>query len=492
MADSLKYNMNNQPAIFDNIPIAIYSCDAQGYITSYNKAAKELWGVTPVIGKDKWCGSWKIFDLSGESVSLDSCPMARAIKEGRPIEGEEIVVQRPDGSFCNIMPHPIPFFDESGAVAGAINTLIDVTEQRKNEARQRIMASIVESTDDAIISKTLSGVITSWNKGAEKILKYTEAEILGKSITLLLPSDKIGEESLIIDKIASGETIDHFETKRITKDGHSIPVSLTISPVKNSYGQIIGASKILRDITVQKLAEQALQQHSESLEILNAKKDEFIGLASHELKTPITSINGYLQIIDQKVSSDDDNKVFIHKALLQVKKLSALIADLLDVSKIESGKLPLSFTTFNFLHLVNDVIELLQHSNHSHEIVVNCNATNWIITADKQRIEQVIINLISNAVKYSPNDIRVFVHITCSEDQMVFSVQDFGIGIAQKYHKHIFSKFYRAEDLKANISGLGIGLYISSQIISRHSGKLWFDSKPNEGSTFFFEIPVNQ
>jgi len=308
----------------------------------------------------------------------------------------------------------------------------------------------------------------------------------------LLPSDKIGEESLIIAKIARGETIDHFETRRITKDGHSIPVSLTISPVKNGYGQIIGASKILRDITIQKLAEQALQQHSESLEILNAKKDEFIGLASHELKTPITSINGYLQIIDQKVSSNDDNKVFIHKALLQVKKLSALIADLLDVSKIESGKLPLSFTTFDFLHLLSDVIELLQYSNHSHEIVVNSNATNLIVTADKQRIEQVIINLISNAIKYSPNDIRVFVNVTCSGDQIVFSVQDFGIGIAQKYHKHIFSKFYRAEDLKANISGLGIGLYISSQIINRHSGKLWFDSRKDEGATFFFEIPVNR
>jgi len=503
--------------LFDNLPIAVYTCDKDGYITSFNQAAAILWGRAPETGKDLWCGSWKIFNVDGRPLNLDSCPMARTLKEGVAIEGEEIIIERPDGTRLNILPYPVPVFNEAGELIGAVNTLIDVTEQRFGETKQAMLAAIIESSEDAIVSKTLDGTVTSWNKSAAKMFGYNEGEMVGKSIITVIPKDRRQEEVVILGKIRQGEKVEHYETVRLRKDGTEIAVSLTISPIKNAAGQVIGASKIARDISKQKTSEESLQRYANNLETvnsvgkmvserldvqeilqqvtdvtteatgaafgaffynkldehgesytlftlsgapreafekfgmprntavfnptfsgegtvrvdditkdprygknhphygmpkghlpvvsylavpvisksgvvigglfyghpepgrfsvhheslvesvatqaaialenarlyeeikkLNARKDDFIGLASHELKTPVTSLSGYLQIINRRLPSDDVNKPFIEKALAQINKLSGLISDLLDVSKIETGQLPLSFTGLNF------------------------------------------------------------------------------------------------------------------------------------------------
>ncbi|MGZ3752633.1 MAG: PAS domain-containing sensor histidine kinase, partial [Mucilaginibacter sp.] len=350
---------------------------------------------------------------------------------------------------------------------------------------------------DAIISKTLDGVITSWNKAAEKLFGYNEQQILGKNITILIPQQRQAEEHLIIGKVSNNEKVDHFETIRVTKTGKEIPVSLTVSPIRNTKGRIIGASKIVRNISRQKDAEMQLQQYAENLEdlyekikVLNAKKDEFIGLASHELKTPITSISGYLQIIEQSFINDSRSKGFIAKARSQVKKLSNLISDLLDVSKIQTGSLPLSYSSFDIVLLLKDVIGMMQQINPFHQISLYSDNDNLTIEADQQRIEQVIINLISNAVKYSPNSDRIIVRVLSSGEKVKVSIQDFGIGIERDQQERIFSRFYRVEHLAAHMSGLGIGLYISNEIIKRHHGELLVDSNLGKGSTFSFEIPA--
>lgn len=359
-------------------------------------------------------------------------------------------------------------------------------------AETTMLAAIIESSEDAIISKTLEGIITSWNKSAEKLFGYTAAEAIGKHISLIIPIERLAEEQVIISNIKSGKRIDHFETVRVTKSGHEIFISLTVSPIKNNKGQIIGASKIARDITRQKLAEEKLQNYAEEIRILNAKKDEFIGLASHELKTPITSINGYLQIIERNLSLDDRNKPFITKALMQVNKLNSLISDLLDVSKIQTGKLPFTYSTFDLCEVLTEVAEMLQHNYTSHRITLHFNQCPILLKADQQRIEQVIINLITNAVKYSPGDNRVIIQITLSGNRVTVSVQDFGIGIAKEQQERIFSRFYRVENMAIPISGLGIGLYISNEIINRHKGRLWVESAAGKGSTFYFELPVTE
>lgn len=652
--------MDNPAAnIFDSLPVAVYTCDALGYITTFNKAAARLWGRAPVIGRDRWCGSWEIFNSDGDPLSPDRCPMAKVIKGKKLTEGEEIIIKCPDGTQKNILPHPVPTFDASGKLTGAINTLIDVTEQRKHDARQSMLAAIIESSDDAIVSKTLDGIITSWNDSAEKMFGYSPAEAIGQSITLIIPPERLQEEKLIITKVRSNEKVDHFQTERRTKSGDLLSISLSVSPIRDRSGKIIGASKIARNITAQKKAEAALQRYTQNVEalysigkaiaedldikrilqkvtdettrlaeaeygaffyntvdnngesymlytlsgaskeafekigmprntdvfkitfngegvlrvdditkdprygknaphhgmpvghlpvvsymavpvisktgivigglffghpkpgifkrehetmvmniasqaavaldnaklyeeikILNARKDEFIGIASHELKTPLTGMSGYLQLLERNLAKDA-NLAFVKKTKGQLNKLLALVADLLDVSKVQAGKLDLTMETFNLHTLLAETLEVIQLLNKTHELLFTSDSNELLVRADKQRMEQVIINLLNNAIKYSPGAKQVEINLATAGQQVKVTVKDFGIGITAEQQKDIFSRFFRADGLAHHMSGLGLGLYISKEIIERHKGHIGVKSEFGKGSEFYFTIPVN-
>ena len=255
--------------LLDSLPVAVYMCDHLGFISSFNQAAVELWGSKPVIGRDRWSGCDHMYYPDGTPLPLDDCPMARALQSGKPITEVEIIIVRPDGSRISVVPHAVPFFDHLGKVAGAVNTLIDVTGSQEHESKEAVLAAIITSSDDAIISKNLDGIINSWNEAAERMYGYTENEAIGQHITLIIPQDRLDEETHIINSIKSGARVEHFETLRQTKTGELVPVSLTISPVKDSKGKIIGASKIARDITRLKKAEEILKNYAEKLEILN-------------------------------------------------------------------------------------------------------------------------------------------------------------------------------------------------------------------------------
>lgn len=476
--------------MFDTLPVAIYTCDHQGYVTSYNKAAVDLWGREPELGKDLWCGSWKIFWPDGRPMSLDECPMARTLKEGVALVGEEILISCPDGLMKNVLPSPVPLFDHSGRLTGAINTLMDVTAQRLGEKKQAMLAAIIEHSEDAIVSKTLNGNITSWNQGAEKLFGYTEQEMLGKHISILIPKDRMEEEDLIIERVKSDKSIAHFETIRITKDGLEVPISLTVSPIRDGKGRIIGASKIARDISVQKRSEAQLQKLYEDIQALNSKKDEFIGMASHELKTPVTSIDAFLQLVQRSQLLEQRDKELVSKARTQVGRLTSLIADLLDVTKIQTGKMAYTFTGFDFTGVLKDVIEVMQQNHPSHQISLYSDIDMLHIFADKQRIEQVVINLISNAIRYAPNTHEMVIRQSVNDQYLKLSVQDFGPGIDPSEQAEIFSRFYQVKRSNGNASGLGIGLYISKEIVDRHQGRIWVESTPGEGATFSIELPL--
>lgn len=237
------------------LPVAIYTTDAEGKIVFYNEAAAEFWGVRPQLNSDQWCGSWRLFTPDGERLSHDACPMALTLKSGEPVCGEA-VAERPDGTRRHFQAYPHPLRDKSGRLIGAINLLADVSNHYQNETALSRIAAIVSSSDDAIISKTLSGRITSWNKSATRIFGYEEAEMIGEPIYRLIPPERHDEERTILWKIARGEHIDHFETVRVAKDGHLVDVSLTISPLHDKNGKIIGASKIARDISEKKRSEE--------------------------------------------------------------------------------------------------------------------------------------------------------------------------------------------------------------------------------------------
>jgi two-component system, chemotaxis family, CheB/CheR fusion protein len=242
--------------LLDVLPAALYVTDAAGKITYFNEAAAALWGCQPKLNSDQWCGSWRLYWPDGTPLPHDQCPMAVALREGRPNRGHEAIAERPDGTRVPFMAFPTPFHDGAGALIGAVNVLVDMSAHQRAERAGRRLISIVESSDDAIISKDLNGIIATWNKAAERLFGYLAEEVIGQSIMILIPPDRRGEEFDILDRVRRGERVEHFETKRQRKDGSLVDISLTVSPVTDEAGRIIGASKIARDITEQKRREQ--------------------------------------------------------------------------------------------------------------------------------------------------------------------------------------------------------------------------------------------
>ncbi|HEY4301887.1 MAG TPA: PAS domain S-box protein, partial [Candidatus Didemnitutus sp.] len=238
------------------LPIAVYMCDASGMITIYNDAAVALWGRTPEIGSEYWCGSYRIYDADGNPMPLDQCPMAVTLRESRPIRGVEIIIERPDGTRRNVMPHPEPIRDTSGAVVGIVNMLLDITEEKMSGEAVRRLAAIVESSDDAILSRDLEDVITTWNRGAELLFGYTAAEIVGRSVELLLPDRASPADIPPLHRTRLYERVEHYETLGIRKDRSSVDVSVTVSPIRDAGGRVIGASKIARNISGRRRAEE--------------------------------------------------------------------------------------------------------------------------------------------------------------------------------------------------------------------------------------------
>jgi PAS domain S-box-containing protein len=266
--DATRKGHEHYRQLVESLPAAVFTCDALGRVELFNDATSKLFGFVPRVGEDNWAAPMRIYRPDGTPLPWEECPMVRTLRDGKPVLGEEVVIERPDDTRVNVMPHPQPLFDERHKVTGAINMLLDVTEQRRAEGDRALLAAVVSSSDDAIISKTLDGIITSWNLGAERIFGYTAAEALGQSILMVIPSDRHDEELQILARIRRGDRIQHFETKRLTKDGKLFDLSLTVSPIRDSTGRIIGASKVARDITDRLQAAEALRESEERFRTL--------------------------------------------------------------------------------------------------------------------------------------------------------------------------------------------------------------------------------
>jgi PAS domain S-box-containing protein len=255
--------------MIDALPAAVYTTDAQGRLTHFNQACVELSGRVPELGTDRWCVSWKLYHPDGRRMPHGQCPMAIALKTGRVVHGAEAIAERPDGSRIWFAPYPTPLRDARGRVVGGINMLVDITERKRAEIAAMRLAAVVRSSHDAIAAKDLNGIITDWNQSAERIFGYKAKEIIGKSVLTLIPKDRQSEETKILRKIRRGESIDHYQTVRRRKDGRLVDVSLTISPVKDAKGKIVGVSKVARDITNEKQTERRLAEQARLLDLSN-------------------------------------------------------------------------------------------------------------------------------------------------------------------------------------------------------------------------------
>ena len=354
------------------------------------------------------------------------------------------------------------------------------------------LAAIVRFSDDAIVSKLLDGTITSWNLAAERMFGYPAAEAVGQSIKIIIPRERWDEEDDVLARLSRGEVIDHFETVRQRKDGSLIEISLTVSPIKDESGRIVGASKIARDISERRRAEEERARLLAEAQAANRAKTDFLAVLSHELRTPLNPILGWAEVLrlhrDEPEMTDRGLEAIARNVKAQVK----LIDDLLDISKIEAGKLRLDVRTVELAPIVEAALDAVGPAAEAKQIQVQrVLDPSGQVLGDSDRLQQVIWNLLANAVKFTPKRGRVQVCLSRINSHVEVAVSDSGPGIAADYLPHVFDRFSQADtSIRRHFGGLGLGLSIARELVELHGGTIEARSEgEGKGATFVIRLP---
>ena len=369
------------------------------------------------------------------------------------------------------------------------DALNDEDNERTRLEREAFrLAAIVSSSDDAIISKDLNGIVQTWNRGAERMFGYSADEVIGKSITIIIPADRLGEETEVLRRVRAGLSVEHFETVRRRKDGSPIDISLTVSPVREPNGTVIGASKIARDITEQKRLSAAAEQASRL-------KDEFLAVLSHELRTPLNTVLGYARMLKRDgARMDDETKERALDALERNSDLlTRLVNDVLDTSRIVSGRLRLAMETCAVDRFITDAVDTIRAAAEAKSIELQTRiAPGLAVHGDGDRLQQVMWNVLSNAIKFTPVGGRVSVRAEQVQGMVRIEIEDSGIGIAPQHQPYVFQRFWQADTgVSREHGGLGIGLALARHLVEMHGGTISVESPgPNQGSTFTILLPV--
>jgi PAS domain S-box-containing protein len=356
-----------------------------------------------------------------------------------------------------------------------------------------LLSAIVDSSDDAIVSKNLDGIITSWNQSAERMFGYTAGEIIGKPVTMLIPPDRQSEEPAIIEKLKRGERVDHFETVRMRRDGSLFAVSLTISPVKNSQGKTVGASKIARDISERKRWESALIASTREAERQSRIKDEFLATLSHELRTPLQSILSWTQLLrsDSRDPGVIEGVEVIERAALAQ---SRIVDDLLDMNRILSGKVRLEVQSVVLAPVIEDALNAVKLAAGAKGVRLESIIEPIVppVNGDPARLQQIFWNLLSNAVKFTPRDGKVQIMLQRVNSHLEVTVSDNGAGIAEDFLPYVFDRFRQADSSSTRThGGLGLGLAIVKHLAELHGGRVKVVSEgPGKGSCFSVLLPL--
>lgn len=357
-----------------------------------------------------------------------------------------------------------------------------------------LLSAIVDSSDDAIVSKNLRGIVTSWNQGAERIFGYTAAEMVGKSVTLLIPVDRQDEEPRILAKLQKGERVDHFETQRLRKDGNLIDVSLSISPVKNTAGIIVGASKIARDITLKKKMVEQLRLAGMEAERQSRMKDEFLATLSHELRTPLQAILGWTQMLINGQCSESEMQQGLEVIDRNAHAQTRIIEDLLDMNRILSGKVRLDVQRVDLQTTIGEAIDALRPAAQAKRQRIHplLDPLAPPVLGDPGRLQQIFWNLLSNAVKFTPPGGVITVALQRVNSHLEISITDTGSGIEADFLPHVFERFRQADSTTTRRhGGLGLGLAIVRHLTELHGGTVRVTSLgENAGATFTVHLPL--
>jgi PAS domain S-box-containing protein len=495
--------------IMDNATSALFLMNEKGYCTFINPAAEAMFGYSmEEIGSKPLHYLIHHHYSDGQVYPMEDCALDRALPQNSEMRAHEDLFFRKDGTSIPVLCASSPIF-ENGVPVATVIEVRDITEQKQAEELLKRHAERLQ------LLNSFSASVSESLKMHEILQKVTDAatQLSGADFGAFLYNTKNSSGDPEVTYTLSGrpgEAADWFAILGNAEAFFSnlnpeLVVSQLTIPVVSKSGRAIGClflahknidafSQEHESLVVSIASQAAVAMDNaelfEEIKVLNTKKDEFLSIASHELKTPLTSIKGFNQLM-RRTKEAEKLIGYVDKSAAHIFKLEKLVNDLLDVTKINAGKMQYNMQPFSFRQLLLESIENVQQTVSTHEIVLNTNL-DVEYTGDQLRLEQVINNFLINAVKYSPQGQKVLVNAVLEEGNIIVSVQDFGVGIPSDHLSHLFERFYRVDNTAMRFEGLGLGLFIASEILRRHQGTFWIESEPDKGSTFYFRLPMNQ
>jgi PAS domain S-box-containing protein len=480
---------------------AVITTDTQGCVTYINGVGEALtgWSLQDALNQPLD----RVFHIVNEVTRLPvENPATRALREGIVVGlANHTILIKKDGTECPIDDSAAPIRNEEGHVSGCVLIFRDVTAQRlieRDKANQlhtaQLLASIVESSNDAIIGKSLDGIIQSWNAAAEQLFGYPAEQAVGQHISLIIPPERLAEEDQIIASLKAGKRIEHYETERVRSDGRRITVSLTISPIKDQSGNVVGASKIVRDVTEQKLLADDLRRLAADLSAADRRKNEFLATLAHELRNPLAPMSNMLEVVKR---ADGDGEVLkrAHETLeRQLGQMIRLVDDLLDMNRVTHDRLELRRSEVELSSVVQQAVEVARPlvDSAGHHLTIDLPDEPIYLNADRARLAQLFGNLLNNSCKYTKPGGAISLSAKRVGEEVVVTVKDNGSGIPKDKLDSIFDMFMQVEQTSdRSQGGLGIGLTLVKRLTEMHGGSIEARSAgEGQGSEFIVHLPV--
>jgi PAS domain S-box-containing protein len=466
---------------------AVLVSDVAGRVTFLNSVAEQLTGWPLAAARGERLE--KIFRIVNEFSGQLEDPVAKVLQSGGSVglADHTLLIAR-DGRRIPIDDSAAPVRLPDGELIGTVVVCRDVTERKQAEQMRARLAAIIDSSDDAIASKTLDGIVTSWNRAATRLFGYQPEEIIGKPITTIIPPELYAEEVDILARLRRGERIEHYETVRVAKDGRRINISLTVSPIRGEDGEVMGASKIARDITQRK-------QNEERLREADRQKDEFLATLAHELRNPLAPIRAAAELLRNAKSLEPELRAATAILERQARHMTHLIDDLLDISRITSGRIRLQPEPLELAELVQALIETYRQSAQTarhQQITLSVASESAHVSGDRIRLTQVLSNVLHNAVKYTPSGGKIEIALRVEQREVIVSVRDNGIGIPEEMLDHIFEPFAQLDrSYERTDGGLGIGLTLAKRLIELHEGRIEARSEGRgKGTEILIRLPA--
>jgi PAS domain S-box-containing protein len=482
--------------LLDALPAAIYTTDAEGRVTHFNPAAVEFSGRTPEIGTDRWCVTWKLFRPDGSFLPHAQCPMAVALKEGRPIRGEEAILERPDGSRRWFAPFPTPVKDRHGKTIGGINMLMDITELKEAEhALQKHASQLSLVTDIAPVYIAYCDVdsrLKFVNAPYAARFGLTPREIVGRHVSELVGAESFAAGAAHVEAVLRGERVE-FDTKVQQPLNGERLLHCWFAPEISPDGRVVGFVAALADITERMKTEEALRTSEEKLKETDRRKDEFLAMLSHELRNPLAPIANAVHVLRRERSTSatfEQARAIIER---QSARLAHLVDDLLEVSRITTGRIQLLMERVAVHGIVERAIESVRPliERHRHSLTVSLPSELAWVEGDSARLEQVIVNLLTNAAKYTDDGGNIELTVRGDGEKIRIDVRDNGIGIDASLLPRVFDLFTQSDRaLDRSQGGLGIGLALVQRLVSMHGGQVHVESELDKGSIFTVWLPA--